>query len=196
MKQSLVSFAIQAAAALVAGAVVTATAGSLYSETSYRPLIADQKARAVGDVLTIQIIEAASASANVDTGMHRSNSVDASAGNTRGTTTRLGLNADSQFDGGGRSQRAGKLLAVVSVSVKEIKPNGDLMVAGEQLLEINDEKQKIGLQGRVRPADISDGNIVVSTRVAEAKITYVGDGEMSERQRPSWWSRLLRAVGL
>lgn len=193
MKQPLLN---RATVALMASIAVGAHATSLYSEASYRPLIADQKARAVGDVLTVQVIETATASANVGTDMRRSNSIDVSAGNTRGINARLGLNTDSQFDGGGSSQRAGKLLAVVSVGVKEIRPNGDLMVSGEQLLEINDEKQKISLQGRVRPADISDGNIVVSTRIAEAKITYVGEGEMSERQRPSWWSRLLRALGL
>jgi flagellar L-ring protein precursor FlgH len=84
----------------------------------------------------------------------------------------------------------------LTVTVKGVAENGDLLIAGEQLLEINNERQQIKVEGRVRPHDISDVNTVLSTRIADAKISYVGDGDLADRQRPSWWHRLLTWFGL
>lgn len=177
-------------------ATAQAQSQSLYDEKKFQSLTADRKAHRPGDILTVQLIETASASANVDSDSRRSNTVDASLGHTQGTTARTALAADNRFDGGGSTQRTGKLLGVISVTVGEVLPNGDLVVTGVQTLDINDEKQRISLNGRVRAVDVSDTNTVSSTRIADAKITYSGDGELAERQRPSWWSRLLRTVGL
>ena len=66
---------------------------------------------------------------------------------------------------------------------------------GDQLLTVNDEQQKIQVKGRVRPQDISPGNVVLSTRLAEAEIVYIGEGELAGRQRPSWWARFLNWLG-
>ncbi len=106
------------------------------------------------------------------------------------------MNVAGDFDGGGTTQRTNKLLATITVAVKEVLPTGDLRVAGEQLLTVNDEQHKVSLEGRVRPQDISDGNVVLSTRLAEAHINYVGDGELSDRQRRAWWRKLLDLLGL
>jgi flagellar L-ring protein precursor FlgH len=54
----------------------------------------------------------------------------------------------------------------------------------------------VSLEGRVRPQDISDGNVVLSTRLAEARITYLGEGELSQRQQRAWWRKLLDWVGM
>ena len=83
----------------------------------------------------------------------------------------------------------------MSVNVVNIAPNGDLYVKGDQLLTVNDEQQKIHVKGRVRPQDISPGNVVLSTRLAEAEIIYMGEGELAGRQRPAWWNRFLNWLG-
>ena len=49
---------------------------------------------------------------------------------------------------------------------------------------------------RARPADVSDGNVILSTRLADAKITYVGEGDIAERNKRSWWRKLLDGAGL
>jgi flagellar L-ring protein FlgH len=54
----------------------------------------------------------------------------------------------------------------------------------------------VTLEGRVRPQDISDGNVVLSTRLAEARITYLGEGEVSQRQQRAWWRKLLDWAGM
>jgi flagellar L-ring protein FlgH len=190
------TLATVALATLILMQATTSFAKSLYAESSYKPLTADRKARQVGDIVTIQIIEVSSASTNVDTDARRSSSVEISTSTPKNSTNRRGLSADNQFEGGGQSQRAGRLLATVSVSIREVLPNGDLVLAGEQQLDINDEKLKISLKGRVRALDVSEANVVMSTKMADAQIAYVGAGELTERQRPSWWSRLLRAVGI
>ena len=60
---------------------------------------------------------------------------------------------------------------------------------------MNEELQQVTLEGLVRANDISEGNVVSSTRIADARITYVGEGDVSERARRSWWRRLLDTVG-
>jgi flagellar L-ring protein precursor FlgH len=53
----------------------------------------------------------------------------------------------------------------------------------------------VTLEGLVRPVDITDGNVVQSTRIADARITYVGEGDLTERGRRAWWRKLLDALG-
>lgn len=173
----------------------SAQAESLYREDSYRALAADNKAYRVGDLITVQVMESSSAAANAGTGTRRKNTLGANLGHKGNVVAGTDVQVNGDFDGGGRTARDGRLLAQISVTVRAVLPNGDLFVSGEQMLVINDEQQRINLEGRVRPSDISDGNVVVSSRLADARITYVGEGDLAERQRPSWWRRLLDAIG-
>ncbi|MCH4594193.1 flagellar basal body L-ring protein FlgH [Achromobacter xylosoxidans] len=178
-------------------ALVTAgaRAESLYDPALYRSLGTDRKAARIGDVLTIQVVETSSATSSADTSTGRKSSIDAEFRLSRRPTTAGGLEVDSDFEGGGKTQRSGRLLAQMSVNVVDIAPNGDLYVKGDQLLTVNDEQQKIHVKGRVRPQDISPGNVVLSTRLAQAEIVYMGEGELAGRQRPAWWNRFLNWLG-
>ena len=174
--------------------VLNAYGSSLYDEKYFRPLTADSKAYRVGDVLTVQVLESASASTNSDTSTRRKKSLSGALqhGDHRAAAE---LSVAGDFDGGGRTQRNGKLLAQLSVTVTQVLPNGDLLVAGDQLLILNEERQRISLEGQVRPQDISDGNLLLSSRLANARITYLGDGDLSERQKRSWWRRFADWMG-
>jgi flagellar L-ring protein precursor FlgH len=177
-------------------AALPARAESLFDEGTYRALGADNKASRVGDVITVQVLESSSASTSTDTSTQRKNSLNATVGVlTNGK--QYGGNADvgGTFEGGGTTQRANQLLATLTVTVREVLPNGDLRVSGEQLLTVNDESHKVRLEGRVRPQDISTDNVLLSTRLAEAKIFYAGDGDLSERNRRAWWRKLLDLLG-
>jgi len=174
-----------------------ASAESLYQEGSFRPLTADNKAFRLGDSLTVQVFENSSASTSANTGTRRANDITGSVTHTGGKVVgQLGIGVAGEFDGGGRTQRANKLLATLTVTVQDVLPNGDLRVAGEQLLTVNEELQKVNLEGRVRPQDISDGNVVLSTRLADARITYVGEGDVSDRARRSIWRKVFDWLGL
>lgn len=182
--------------ALVLGiASFAVQAESLYDPSLYRSLGTDRKAARIGDVLTIQVVEASSATSSADTSTGRKTGIDAEFSLSRRPTTSASLDVEGDFEGGGKTQRSGRLLAQMSVNVVDIAPNGDLYVKGDQLLTVNDEQQKIHVKGRVRPQDISPANVVLSTRLAEAEIIYVGEGELAGRQRPAWWNRFLNWLG-
>ena len=101
-----------------------------------------------------------------------------------------------EFTGKGRIQRNGRLAAQLTVTVTEVAPNGELRVSGKQQIVVNGEKQLLQLSGRVRPVDVSDTNTVASTRIADAEITYVGDGILAEKQRQGVLTRFLTWLGL
>ena len=184
------------AAAALLGLGLGAAATSLYNESTFRPLTGDNKAFRVGDVLTVQVFENSSATTSTDTGTRRKNNLNAELTHGTRRVAETGIAVGGDFDGGGRTQRANRVLITLSVSVREVLPNGDLRVQGEQLLLVNEEQQKVTLEGRVRPQDVSDGNVVLSTRLADARITYLGEGEVSLRQQRAWWRKLLDWVGM
>jgi flagellar L-ring protein precursor FlgH len=184
--------------ALVAFSLVAGTAGaeSLYNEADFRALASDNKAFRVGDVITVQVYENSSASTKTNTATQRKNNLNGSVtllkpGFTYGASAAVG----GDFAGGGSTQRANNLLATLTVTVREVMANGELRVAGEQLLTVNGESQKVNVEGRVRPQDISTDNAVLSTRLADARITYLGNGDLSERQRRAWWRVVLDVLG-
>lgn len=177
--------------------VLPARAQSLYDETTFRALTADHKAFRVGDVLTVQVVENAMATANADTGTQRRNNlgVDLSVTYPRIKSAAANASVGGDFDGGGSTERRGQLVAQLTVSIRDVLANGDLLVAGEQQLTINDEHQRIAVTGRVRPQDISEANVVLSTRIADADITYVGEGHLADRQKPAWWRQVADWLG-
>jgi flagellar L-ring protein precursor FlgH len=179
---------------LLALSVAQLQADNLYNEKTYRPLASDKRAHLPGDVLTVMIYESSSAQTSADTQLQRNNEVGVKASADRHAHN-LNVGANNQFDGGGTVQRAGKLLAQMSVNITAVAPNGDLLVSGEQLLEINSDKQSIRVEGRVRTLDVSESNTVMSYRIADAKISYLGDGDLAARQRPGIWSRLFNWAG-
>jgi len=172
-----------------------ASAQSLFQEEHWRGLTADNKAFRTGDVLTVQVYENSSASTSADTATHRDNQLRASLAIGSSRTHQAGVSVGSDFHGGGLTQRASRLLATLTVSVQEVLPGGQLRIAGTQDVTVNDELQRVTLEGLVRPVDITDGNVVQSTRIANARITYLGEGHLTERGRRSWWRQLLDAVG-
>jgi flagellar L-ring protein precursor FlgH len=169
-------------------------AENLYDENSYRPLASDKRAHLPGDVLTVMIYENSQATTTADTSLQRKNDIGISAAGTQKTLS-TAVSLSNNFDGGGAVQRAGQLLAQMTVTVTKVFSNGDLWVTGEQLLEINSDKQKIKVEGRVRLLDISDTNTVLSYRLADAKISYIGDGELSNHQQPGFLSRFFSWAG-
>ena len=168
---------------------------SLFQEATWRGLTADHKAYRPGDVLTVQVYENSSASTSADTGTRRTNHLQAELAHGADKTAQASLAVGGDFDGGGRTQRASRLLTTLTVTVQDVLPGGQLRVAGTQSVTVNEELQRVTLEGLVRPVDITDGNVVQSTRIADARITYVGEGDLTERGRRAWWRKLLDALG-
>ena len=182
---------------LALGAALSAAqAQSLFREDTWRPLTGDNKAYRPGDVLTVQVYENSSAVTSADTGTRRNNSANASLAHGTTVVGETSVRLGSDFDGGGRTQRASRLLTTVTVVVQEVLPGGQLRIAGTQAVTVNNELQRVTLEGLVRPVDISDGNVVQSTRIADARITYFGEGDVADRQQRAWWRQLTDFLGL
>ncbi|MEW8073456.1 MAG: flagellar basal body L-ring protein FlgH [Candidatus Thiodiazotropha sp.] len=160
-----------------------ASGESLFNEIIYQPLITDHRARNIGQLLTVLIYESASSSTSADSDTNNSLDVSINTGydDTLHDAT-LGIGNDSS--GGGTINRTGRLMASVSVTIEKILDNGEMVVKGEQSIEFNNENQFIHVEGRVRPEDISAENTVLSTRLADAKIRYVGEGLLGRSQEP------------
>lgn len=168
---------------------------SLYRPDTFQSLTSDLRARRVGDLITVMVYESASASSTANTSAGRDAGVGLDVQGT-GKSWAAGINANNQMDGRGRTQREGKVLAQITVVIRAIGERGDLTISGEQLVDINNESQQISIEGQVRPQDVSDTNIVLSTRVANARIRYSGQGDLADKQRPAWWQRFLTLFGV
>lgn len=175
--------------------------GAIYQTGFGVRLFEDQRARRVGDILTIVLQETtqASKSASLETG--RDNNIDIGAptllggGVTNNGDDILAANLDSSqdFDGEGTSEQSNSLTGRITVTVTDVLPNGYLMVRGEKVLTLNRGDEFIRFSGIVRPLDIRTDNSVLSTQVADAQIIYSGNGEVAEASRHGWLSRFFLA---
>jgi flagellar L-ring protein FlgH len=170
-------------------------AESLYKPASYQALTSDLRARRVGDLITVMVYESASASSTANTSANREASISADVQGT-GKHYAAGIGASNGTEGRGRTLREGKVLAQITVFINAVAANGDLTISGQQLVDINNERQEIVIEGRVRPQDVSDTNVVLSTRVANARIRYTGQGDLADKQGPAWWQRFLTLFGV
>lgn len=163
----------------------TAHAESLWSDTSASAnMYSDRKAHAVGDIITILIIETSSAT-RVGTA---NNSKSANTAMTGGVGIFHGLAAASassgdSFKAQGSVANTNSVRAKITVSVTEVRPNGNLVIAGDQSIKQNGEEQKITVTGMIRPEDISTDNTVLSSNVANAKMRVDGHGPIAGKQR-------------
>ncbi|MBV8659135.1 MAG: flagellar basal body L-ring protein FlgH [Burkholderiales bacterium] len=192
-------FSSRFSAALISALCLLCSGGllaeNLYDEQTYRPLASDKRAHLPGDVITIMIYENSSARTSADTAVQRNSGVGLQAG-ADNHQHQGSLGANATFDGGGTIQRSGALLAQITATVTKVASNGDLWISGQQVVAINSDRQEIKVEGRVRVLDISDSNTVPSNRIADAKISYLGDGDLAAHQKPGWLSRFFTMVGL
>ena len=162
-------------------------------------MFADIKAHSVGDILTVLIVEQNRASNQVETKTEKSTEISTSGGPGIGSLDFIpmfGGKADNsnKYDGKGENLRAGSIRAKISVTVVEIKSNGDLIVEGHRIIGINGDEESIFLSGVVRSKDISPDNTVESYLIADAEISYTGKGNATTGSRPGFFTRLINWV--
>jgi len=167
-----------------------ATAEDLYSRESFDALVADHRALRVGDNLTVVVTEITSSTTDARTTADKDGSVSGSA-SLHQRQQQAAFNLNETFNGGGTIERSGKLLARLTVVVQSVESDGNLRVKGEQSIIVNGDKQKLFVEGRVRQQDIAADNTVMSSRLSEARISYTGNGVLSEKQRQGLLTRIL-----
>jgi flagellar L-ring protein precursor FlgH len=161
------------------------------SPSAGRSFFADHRAAVPGDVLTVLITETSSATESAHTTTNKSDGITAGLTTPTQMQRQWQASLGASFDGGGQMQRSGQLLARLSVMVERQDERGNLLVHGEQDIELNGEHQRIRLEGAVRPDDIAPDNTVPSWRVMHPKIALVGKGILAHAQSPGLITRIL-----
>jgi flagellar L-ring protein precursor FlgH len=178
--------------------------GSLWSSNS-NSLLTDNKARAVGDIVTITVSEESKAEneANTKTGRTHDLSTDMTLSDPTiggkgllGGPSTLGYkgNFENSFNGTGSTDRSNSITSVMTATVVDILPNGNLMIRGSRWTKVNDEYQQTVLEGVIRPSDITRNNTILSQNIADARIFIVGKGPVTQMQKPGWLGQLLNVI--
>jgi len=159
-------------------------------------LFTDIKAHKVGDILTVLIYEQNSASNKVESKTEKSTQASLKGGPGAGPLDFIPLfsldGANSNvYDGKGENTRNGTLRAKMSITVIDVKSNGDLVIEGSRTLGISGDRETLNLTGVVRQKDITPNNTIDSYLIADAEIHYTGKGNANTGSRPGFFTRLI-----
>lgn len=173
-----------------------------------RAFFKDQRASKVGDILTVDIEITDKAEMNNETERARDSSEKQDLSNFLGFEGRLGrflpdpvdptalvrMGSNSVTNGSGSINREEKINLTVAAIVTQVLPNGNLVVQGRQEVRVNNEKRDLYISGVVRPEDISNANTIKHTQIAEARISYGGQGILTDMQKPRYGQEIFDVV--
>ena len=183
-----------------AAVAVKNTSGSLFHTSSYRPSFEDNRARMVGDTVTVQIVENITASQKSSSTANRTSSQDASvtafpflAASSLGKLS-TGAASANDFAGKGGTESANTFSGSITTTVVEVLPNGHLLVTGEKQIGVNQNVDVLRFSGTVDPRFVQPGGVVSSTQVANARIESRGRGAQAEAQTVGILARFFMAL--
>lgn len=177
---------------LVFAGSALAQGGPLIDLDSGGSLVTNFKARQVGDVVTIIIVEKTSADASSSVGANTKSEL--SGGPALGFLQPFGtwgLNTENKYTGDGNTTRSGRLNAEISARITEVLPDGNIRLAGMRSVDINGDRQLIEITGVCRPRDIASDNTILSTYISDAQIAYSGSGMVQDAADPGMITRML-----
>jgi flagellar L-ring protein precursor FlgH len=171
--------------------------GAIYHTGYARSWVESARARNVGDLLTVRLVEKTDAEKRSASKVSKANKQDIMlpiyAGQTYPKSALgqplIGLESNTDFEGQGDAAQGNKLTGEVTVTVVQVLTNGNLAIRGEKRLGINQGNEYIRIAGIVRPEDIDPLNIVLSTKVSDATFQYVGEGQIADATVMGWLSR-------
>ena len=163
--------------------------GAIYSASNHRPLFEDRRPRLVGDILTINIVENTSAKKASSSAASKTGAVSASAAVPVGLPIDLNkeaisLSADSaiSYDDSADADASNNFNGQIGVTVVEVLENGNLAVSGEKQIGLDKGTEFVRFSGVINPDDVQLGNIVSSTKVADARIEYRSNSKLDASQ--------------
>ncbi len=181
---------------------VAGRADSLWRDEVSKPMFADKRGTAVGDILTIIVQENNSASKDNNTKTSKQSGMDASIASflyspgasslltKGGQMPALKYSSKNDFTGGGSVNNSENIIARIAVRVVDVLPNRNLVVEGSRDTAFSGEQQTIILRGVVRPDDVAANNTVYSYNVADATIKFVSKGSITDSQKKGWFNRV------
>ena len=187
------------------------TNGSIYQASRDVRLFEDVKARRVGDIITVVLQESTSASKSATTNTDKSQDTTIASptilgaiptfnapgilplDSNRNNTLAATLNSANKFEGSGDTSQSNSLSGNITVTIADVLPNGNLVIRGEKWLTLNKGEEFIQISGIVRPQDVSTLNTVLSTQIADARITYSGKGFLADANEMGWLAKFFNS---
>lgn len=182
--------------------VASVSAGSIWptDSGSTRGMIADRVAARAGDIVTIVVQESAVAQSSQSKKASRDANLNDSVqqflwANTRAATHNAGLpgmllGGKATYSGGGDVSNSQQLSARAAVLVTDVLPNGNLVIQGARIVSFSGETQYVVLNGLIRVDDIARDNTVASSNVADARVEFYSEGQLSDAQKRGWFTKL------
>lgn len=200
---------------------VTMQTPSLFNQNRAEFLFSDNRARNVGDIVLVHIVESSSATNRATTRAERESSMNLGVSNlfgqnsmhaiplnvatggllpgvgpsgAVGNTPLVQANSVSDFEGTGETTRNTNVSASISARVVRVLDGGVLQVEGARNIKVNGENQIIVVRGLARSRDVSSDNSILSSNLADAHIEVYGQGILADKQKPGWLAQLLDRV--
>lgn len=183
--------------------------GSLFAASEEETLFADSRARRVGDIVTVKLVENTKAQSKAETTADKESGnnyqVNALFGKSKygiiplvnvGPMTSVGMPAlqttsNSDLQATGKTKRENYVTTSLAARVLRVLPGGLLQIEGAREIRVNDETEYMVVRGMVRARDVDADNSVYSTQMADASIQYYGKGVLADKQKPGWFTRLM-----
>ncbi|HSQ41904.1 MAG TPA: flagellar basal body L-ring protein FlgH [Fibrobacteraceae bacterium] len=159
-------------------------------------LFTDKRGHRPGDIVTVLVVESASASNDASTKTESENDLDVGISKGSGAlkwVPGIGLSGSTgaDFTGKGATSRNGELKATVTAKIMQVLDNGNLMIEGSKMVTVNNEEEVLEVSGIIRADDINPDNTIYSSKLADAVIRYSGNGVNSSAQEPGVLTRFL-----
>lgn len=174
--------------------------GSIFQASAgYSALTNGARAAAVGDIITILLVERMQATKSNSAKTNRAGSIGLTPPSTGPfsklfSPTDIAASGSQGFTGKGDAAQSNALSGEITVTIARVLPNGTMLVRGQKALTLNRGDEFVQVSGLVRQADIGPDNRVLSTRVADARITYSGKGEIARASRQGWLQRFFSTI--
>ena len=173
--------------------------GGLFHAARYRPMFEDQRARLVGDMVTVVIAERVTASQRSTSSIDRENEMKAgltalpifkgaNAANIVGRS-KIGVGSENSFSGAGETANSNNFTGSITTTVVDVLPNGHLVVTGEKQIGVNHNVDVLRFSGQVDPLMIQAGNTIPSAQIANVRVEHRGRGQQADAQTIGWLSR-------
>jgi flagellar L-ring protein precursor FlgH len=182
---------------IAAAPAASQASGSLFQKVNYRPSFEDPRARMIGDVVTIRIVETVAASQVSKSTANRTTSGAASISafplvspaDLLNLKAGVGTSSANDFSGKGGTESANTFTGTITATVVRVLPNGHLVVTGDKQIGVNQNVDVLRFSGTIDPRLIQPGNLINSSQVANARIESKGRGAQAEAQTVGWLTR-------
>jgi len=174
--------------------------GAIFQNGMRVGLFDSMRAKNVGDILTITLRENTNANKSARTETTKGAIINETAPKINGSDVKVNdkeilqntVDSDRRFSSQGQSAQSNNMTGELTVTVVRVFANRNLLVRGEKLIMLNQGNEYLRVMGIVRPEDISSDNTVISTRVANAQISYGGQGVINDANKMGWLSKFFQ----